>query len=154
MDPRHDPRVKAARREVARAAVVEEKAAECRRRYAPMFEELKGVKVALALMGEPLPNEDEFMGLVRAQIDCGFGIPASIESTLRARIEHGSDAPPADLRWAVFELLKVVIGGLKTGSRRRFAWNLIDYYERTQWWTELQFESAKVLLRDAKNWRA
>lgn len=154
MDPRHDPRVKAARRESARAAVIERNAAECKRRYAPLFEESAGMDVALKLMGDPPAFVDEFTGLVRQQVAAGFGLPTSITDQMRSRIELGPNAPPADIRWTVFELLKVVLGGLKPGGRKRFAWSLIDYYERTQWWTEPQFEAAKFLLKDAKNWRA
>jgi hypothetical protein len=152
MDPRHDPRVKKAKREAAVADRIAQNHDQAAQKYGSVLEREAGAAVALTLMDEPVV-EDEFMIQVKQHIDHGFPLPKDIEARFRSRVENGVLVDEnEDIVAVVADLLTVALTGLKNGEKK-FAWNLVEYWGQNRTWSGDQFACAKNLLSTARNGR-
>lgn len=133
MDPRHDLRAKIKRNREARIAERKESAAE---KFDPLLQEQvqaqDNLVVALRLMGEDVVTNDPLLALVRAHVDHGFPVPATVEARAKRRIEKGPSVIGGDERETVYELLRVATMGLR-GRDRSFAYSLLMTYEQGEW---------------------
>lgn len=150
MDPRHDLKAKLKRNREARIA--ECKASACRR-FSPLLQEQvqaqDNLVVALLLMGEEVLANDPLLALVRAHVDHGFPVPATVEARAKRRIEKGPSVIGGDERETVYELLRVATMGLR-GKDRSFAYSLLTTYEQGEW-SDSQLCWARRCLDIARN---
>jgi len=150
MDPRHDPRVKAAKRDAVVQARIVERQGQAKEKYADPLVALQGISVAIKLMGD-VEKPDEFIRIVSQHIDHGFGIPKKIEEKFLARIEGGGlDGEFEYIPEVISDLLRVAVMGLKGGDRK-FAYDLLVSWDKNLVWSDAQLAWAKVLLDKARN---
>lgn len=150
MDPRHDPRVKAAKRDAVVQARIAGRQGQAKEKYADPLVALQGISVAIKLMGD-VERPDEFIRLVTQHIDHGFGVPKDIEAKFLARIKGGVlDGEFEYIPEVIASLLRVAVMGLKGGDRK-FAYDLLVSWDRQLVWSDAQLAWAKLLLDKARN---
>lgn len=163
MDPRHDPRVKKAKREAAKQAAVAENGSRLTAKYADLFDRISALTCASVLMDagdggcgcdpEKVFTFADAAILAKRHTQKGLGLPALVvdrlEGIMDGRAELGQRE---DKEWWVMELLRVAVGGVPGGGRG-FAWNLIATWDQAKTMSESQLAWAEKLLEEARNTR-
>lgn len=160
MDPRHDPRVKKAKREAKRAAAAAENGSRMMARYEELFSRVAGLACATMLMDEGEEGLDpkkvftfaDAVKLARRHVQKGLGLPIPVMARIEGIMTGDADlGQREDKAWWVMELLKVGVGGIRGAAERRFVWDLISTWDKSKTLTTAQFAWAERMLESARN---
>ena len=142
-------RIRAERKDAAHAAEVADRKARMSARYTELFDLIRMSSAALVLADAP--DSDRLIRTIGVHVSAGYGVPSDIEEIIRIRILNAATAEPISRdgwKWFIYQFLKTAVGGLPRKDRK-FAWALVEAWERDGKWSDNQHAWAERMLHAA-----